>query len=78
MAWWLATVKPGNTAPYLHKCTNQEDAEEREDQADSQGLTAKVYHTGTDDIFEAKRFLRGQIARDFGYNTANSNYGSVE
>lgn len=78
MATWLVTLKPGNTAPYLTRCRDQEEAEEREEKAESQGLAAEVYQTGTDDIFEAKRHLRKRIASDFNYEAAYSNYGAEE
>ncbi len=78
MAWWLVTRKPESKAPYLTRCSSQEEAEEREEKADAQGLASEVYYTATDDIFEAKRFLRKRIASDFGYDVAYSNYGSEE
>jgi hypothetical protein len=72
--WLVAILKPGNTAPYLVRCRSRDDAEEKKDTAESQGLTAEVYHTATDDIFEAKRLLRARIAEDFGYKAAYSNF----
>jgi len=78
MAWWLVTQRPESKAPYLIRCRNQEEAEDREDAAEKEGLAAEVYHTATDDIFEAKRFLRKRIANDFGYEVATRNYGSED
>ena len=74
MAWWVVTLKPNRKAPYLVKCEDEDDADERVVKAEKEGLTAEKYHTGTDNIYEAKRFLRKKVAEDFGYTIGNSNY----
>jgi len=78
MAWWLATLKPGNKAPYLHPCRDEYEADEKESRARDQGLEAKTYHTATDNIFLAKQVLRRKLSEDFGYMAGSSNFRSEE
>lgn len=74
MSWWIATLKPGNKAPYLERCSSEDDADERIRRAEGEGLSVEKYHTGTDSIYQAKAFLRDKITRDFGYSVGNSNF----
>ena len=74
MPYWVVSLKPNRRAPYLERAEDEYDAEERKQKAENDGCTAKVYHTATHNIREAKRQLRRHIADDFSYMVSNSNF----
>lgn len=76
--WWVATLKPDRKAPYIERCRDEDDADDRVEAAEREGLSARKYETVTSNIFRAKQRLRGQVTEDFGYMIGNSNFKEEE